>query len=796
MKGHAPDRPGHDPAGEGGRLLRFGIWAALVLLPLLFYAGMIFGGKEPPAPDTLAVRPLGVWAKAAEHELGATPQWIPHLFSGMPSYASYVYTPASPLSPLDYLLRLFTGSRGARYYLCLLLGAIAGYLFFRRQGASRPAAAAASLGFVMTPYIPGVVEAGHSTKLRALMHVPVFLLAVDWLLRRPGAWSAAALALATAMLGWSNHPQILYYAAMVAVLYGLGKLWSNHGTPHAVRIPRALLWTAVGGVVAAGLLAEPTLAVREYAPYSIRGSGEGGGMTWEAATAWSFHPLETVSFLFPEFYGLKGPTYFGLLPFTQSTHYFGIVLLACAIAGAFLWRGRERWVWLGMSVILLLIGFGEHAPILYKPLFELLPYFNKFRVPSMIYALLPLTLGALAAHGIDALVASPRSHGKATRPPAADRRWWVAAGLAAAVAILIGVLGMATKSSGMEGPGWIRPVEAQRLAADQLEALRSARWDLRQTSLVRAFFLLAALLAMIPLGRRLRAPASAALLGALLVGDAVMIGTRFLDLTDRATLEASLRPTAETEFLGRQRGPFRILPIDEFSSNRFAAFGINSIGGYQPAKLRIYQDLIDGNLIMHDPVLRMLNARYLLSETDPGHPSFRKVADGVYEFTDAEPRAWFVPAWQSLPDEEAVLRALGGASFDPAAVALFSRPAPTGIPSTGLPVRTVEEVEVGPQRVSIEVGEGAEAGLLIVSEIYYPAAWRATIDGQPAAILPANHCLRALVVPPGRHGVEMTYVSPAYATGRLLNRAGGVALLVLAAAGFVLERRGRPREVR
>ncbi|MDM7916239.1 MAG: hypothetical protein QUU85_13400, partial [Candidatus Eisenbacteria bacterium] len=390
--------------GSDTRRVLWGALAAIVLLPLLFHAGMILGGREPLAPDTQAVRPLGVWATETQHEMGRVPLWIPYLFSGMPSYGSYIYTPASPFSPLDWVTRPLSGERGLRYYAYMLLGGLAAFAFFRRQGRSIPASAAVALAFVMTPYIPGVIGAGHSTKLKALMHVPLVLLALDVFLDRPGPLATAFLALSVAMLGWANHPQILYYAAIIAVLYAIGRILAERAVWTGGRLLLAAIWGIVGLFVAFLLIAEPTLAVREYAPYSVRGATEEGGAEWRYATDWSFAPRETISFLFPEFYGLQGETYFGPLPFTQSTHYFGILMLLAVVFGLARARTPRSWIWLVISLVILFVGFGRYLPILYGPFYKLLPYFNRFRVPSMFYSLLPLTLGYLTAVGIDALI--------------------------------------------------------------------------------------------------------------------------------------------------------------------------------------------------------------------------------------------------------------------------------------------------------------------------------------------------------------------------------------------------------
>ncbi|MBD3162422.1 MAG: hypothetical protein GF346_08730 [Candidatus Eisenbacteria bacterium] len=786
---------------RGGRE-GWGTWvglAAVVLVPLLFYAGMIVGGKVPAAPDTLAVRPLGEWALETTDELGRTPLWNPYLFSGMPSYGSYIHTPASDLSPWKHIMAPFADARGMRYFLLMLLGGFSAFAFLRRQGASGPASAIAALGYVMTPYVPGVIEAGHSTKLAALMHVPLVLVALDWFLDRAGPWSTALLAGSTALLAWTNHPQILYYTVLIGVLYGLGRILLERGDWPVRRIGIAAAWLIGAVAVCFALIAEPTLAVREYAEHSIRGGGAEGGASWEYATGWSFHPKELVTFLFPEYYGLKSPTYFGPLPFTQSTHYIGIVFLLAAAAGLWMVRTRRNKIWGGIAAIVLLIGFGSELPVLYRPLFELLPYFNKFRVPSMIYAILPLVLAPLAAHGLDRLAQSspPSERRKGKRRDRGSggsrTRWLIAAGILAAAAVAFLLIGTLAKGNGPTGSGWFHPGELGRYPPEQLRELASVRWDLRFRGVAQGLLLLGVALAAVPVARRLPRPAGGLLLGGILMLDLLVIDAKFLSLEEPERIEATVAATPEIEFLQGQPQPFRILPIDEFGSNRFVAFDLATIGGYQPAKLRIYQDLIERDLLTRPPVLAMLNVGYLLSRRDPGHPLFESVAPGVYAYRAEQPRAWFVPSWVEQANDETLLARLGDPAFDASAVAHFVEGEGPDLPRRGLPVRDCDLVAHGPHAVEFSIGPGEGPGLLVVSEIYYEPGWRAAIDGEPAEILRADHVLRAVVVPEGAQRVEMRAVSETYDLGRSLNRAGGVALLLLVALGLIDRRRGRLR---
>jgi len=152
-----------------------------------------------------------------------------------------------------------------------------------------------------------------------------------------------------ALLAWANHPQVVFYGLVVGFLYAVSLLVVEK------RIAGRSYWLRLAGfglvaaALAAGMAAEPFLAVREYAQWSIRGAaatGEGGsGVGWSYATAWSFHPREMVAFLFPGWFGLQGETYWGPMPFTQSTHYFGVAAVALAVFGLVRARGPRRWIW-------------------------------------------------------------------------------------------------------------------------------------------------------------------------------------------------------------------------------------------------------------------------------------------------------------------------------------------------------------------------------------------------------------------------------------------------------------------
>ena len=73
--------------------------------------------------------------------------------------------------------------------------------------------------------------------------------------------------------------------------------------------------------------------------------------------------------------------------------------------------------------------------------------------------------------------------------------------------------------------------------------------------------------------------------------------------------------------------------------------------------------------------------------------------------------------------------------------------------------------------------DAATPCLLVLSEIYYPAGWQATIDGHPAEIHQTNYVLRSVVVPEGRHEVVMTFEPLSFTAGHLVSRIASTLVL-------------------
>lgn len=69
--------------------------------------------------------------------------------------------------------------------------------------------------------------------------------------------------------------------------------------------------------------------------------------------------------------------------------------------------------------------------------------------------------------------------------------------------------------------------------------------------------------------------------------------------------------------------------------------------------------------------------------------------------------------------------------------------------------------------------------MLFLSEVYYPAGWKAYIDGQETEIYKTNYLFRSIVVPKGKHKVEFKFEPETYYTGKKITLAGNIILILI-----------------
>ncbi len=793
-----------------------------IALTVFVFRAMVFDGREPLAADTASAEAHKAWAERNMAETGHVPLWYPDIFLGMPSYGSFIFTPGSPLS---WAHRTFDMNRGSRYCLWFAIGAIALFALFRGRGASRPAALAGTAAYLFTPYMLGNLGAGHSSKMMALMFLPLVFWGLEFLLARGGALGIGVAAIAIALQFWANHPQIIYYSWMIAGPYVVVRLWREGS---GVRGRRAAELAAA--LVLAGLMVTlPYVPVAHYIGESIRGApsvlpeaGGGGALPWAYATNWSFHPRELISLVFPSYYGLQTATYFGWMPFTQSTHALGIVPLVLAALGMALLTGWRRWFVTVSVVVVLSIGFGRHASAVYRTLYDVLPLFDRFRVPSMIYGLLPFlalwpmmrAADWLGSRRADADVEPPSDDAVAT-DRRADR---VLVGLAIVFALtaLAGLLG---GLSGAEpGAGYTKPGESLALVPPEI---LEARRDMRYSDLLVTSLLALGVLGLGWLRRRGTVPVAAFWGGlfVLLAVDLVRLDRQFYAPMAPARIQETIGLPPDVErILRAEPEPRRVLVFDLFvgessaelklhKGNEYGQIDVQTVGGYHVAGLRRFRDFVDVGAWNNHSLWPMFDVSHVIIHV-PGvrlHPEDRQslaeqmglplittspspVGDIlVLEYDGPSQRAWVVPTAEVIEDPLAMFDRLAEPDFDPTSTVLLESPHPlpagAGAPSDSTAWHaTARLTHYADERVDVRTS--GDGGYLVLADAYY-TDWRATLDGEPVPIVPADYVARAVAVPPGEHDVVFEFHDASQVLASRLSNGGRLLALGSIAFGLV-----------
>ena len=534
------------------------------------------------------------------------------------------------------------------------------------------------------------------------------------------------------------------------------------------------------------MVSDPYLDIYKFQKHSNRGARSvldrsnqtESGTDWNYATQWSFHPLETISFIYPYHYGLQNTSdpkrgaYWGFMPFTQSTHYLGLVAIIFAILGALLKKpDRLEWIFWTITALTLITGFGSYLPVLYKPFFSLLPFFSKFRIPSMIYMLLAVTIPFLAARGIDTLL------DQTDKEETFKKVLYVAGGIGGITMILImfgdGIFSFsAAGDARYNNPGFITK-------------LRSSRIELYNKGLLLAFSISMGVLGLIWGFIYKKIKRHIFVYGLLLLAlfDLWMLNSEFMDIKPPKNMDMMFRRSKAIDYVKEDPDHFRIFPADKLGSNQYSYWNIESIGGYRPIKLRNYQDLMDAKGFNKPQIMDMLNVKYVLTSRKINNPDFVSIkgVPGLYENKNVLPKAWIVGDVKAVNSQRESLMETLLSGFDPSKTAIlynYSGDRSTKDVSGQVSVRSRTENKI--ELISIS----DTGGLLVLSEIYYKPGWKATVNGNETPIYQTNHILRSVEVPPGEIEVIFEYDTNPWERTRILSRVSFLSVILFLGLSF------------
>lgn len=372
--------------------------------------------------DWPGARDWGIWifyevtARKAVLEHGELPRWNPYACGGLPYHAHPFTRAIAPLAPLHWLVGLPRVTLRIEAGLLLAATACLAFLLARKSGVSRSGAALAA---VLTAYggaVVGRLWAGHL----GLLQLPWVLIALMCRSIEPERRSIAlgALALALAVLCAGN-----YLAVCAAVLLGLEAGWDVA----ASRRPRAL--GVVAGMVSLGFMLAavkvvPTVDFLSDYPRLTSGHdpfAPGG-------------PLRAL--LAPLGVAIPGAA-FG---WHEYAAYVGWLPLGLAAAALCLDRRRAIRPAV-MFAAVVLIAWGDFAPLSPWSLLHRLPMIDSMRIPARFLLVAMIPLGQLAGLGLDAL---------ARLVPGGAARWLV-------LLVPVVLLDLALEARPVLGAAFVRP---------------------------------------------------------------------------------------------------------------------------------------------------------------------------------------------------------------------------------------------------------------------------------------------------------------------------------------------------
>jgi len=728
----------------------------LIVMVVLFNKAAL-GTSEFVTADSLSPKAIAQGIHLSQQETGEYPLWLPWIFSGLPSVHSFqnishYYLPNHIFTALKKIGMPWFWT----YLLHYVLAGLGVYVLLREIGTSKLSALFGGFSFMLTPYLITMIVFGHGSQMMTAAYIPWVLWALVRLKARPDIFHAAILALLAGLQLQRAHVQIAYYTWLMVGLYLLIQIVimiKNKNWPQFRFIGLAF----AGLALAVGLALVIYLPVSTYAPWSIRG-GTGGGTGFEYATGWSFSFGEMMTFLIPSFYGFGGPAYWGSMPFTDYPNYMGIFVLGLAVFGVIRYRGALSLILLLTALFALFLSFGKHL-FLYGLFYNWFPYFDKFRVPVMFLILTQFSMAVLAGMGLDAL-------GERMFSGRLTRRFQLILYAIGAILILVFLFGK-TLAAGLHLP----PSQYPQISDLRIRLIAT---DLR----VISSLLLLGLAVLFAILRRLLKPQ---------IGLAILLGISLLDLAlvDHRIIEPSkaslrsqtlqktskvksyLREDEVIRFLKKDTDDFRILPLGKImNENRWAAFEIESVTGYHPAKLQNYNTLMTAVGLGSQGILRLLNVKYVLS-TDPiGHPSLKEVFSGklwfqeayvncyVYEFKDYLSRAFFTENIQSMQDQTEMHRLMKAPEFDPVKTAFLHREVDDTSFSTeqarvSITARTPNRIEA--------TATAETPQFLVFSEVYYPEGWEVTVNGSRVDLYEVDGVLRGVDLPAGTSRIVMEF---------------------------------------
>ncbi|OGC89968.1 MAG: hypothetical protein A2W25_12405 [candidate division Zixibacteria bacterium RBG_16_53_22] len=765
-----------------------------LVLTVTVFAGFIFSNKMLFGSDTIEA---GIFFRSFYadfvREYHRIPLWNPYIFCGLPFVDAMHGDTFYPLAALQFVLPLFK-ALGYKLVITVFLAGVFTHLYLRKMEITVWASVIGGTIYMLSGFLVSLVYAGHDGRMYVTSLLPFLLYTIEIGFRRRNLLWWWPFAVAFALLILANHPQFAYFSMWCVGAYFLLRLIFLFKEN---RVARDRVTAIAGFIIAMGFglcLALVSIwptqdYVRRFSPRAAEGRG------YEYASSWALHAEEAFSQIVP---GLSGystlsnhpplsteQTYWGKNYFKINSEYAGLVAIILGLVGLFIYRDRYSFFFLGMAVFALLYALGDSG-VIFKPIYNIVPFVSKFRAPSTIMFLFCFAVMFLGARAVDQF----EKNKKITNGGKIELVLIIMAGIYLLKGLIIAASGMSIMKI-------YTSIFYPKIEPGQLGFLQSNLSNITG-GLILGAFLLAAIAALLwaYFSRKISFAAIAvAIIGLVLIDSWIINDMKFIRTVDHQPYFAKI---PAVNYLERQSQPFRILALPQTLSNQnlLAQFGIEQVVGYHGNQLKWFDIFLGGSNqanLGKPSFLSLTNAEYIISRQAINAPSLERLASPggveIYRYRNALPRARIVYQYETIPDEDKALVRLYQPDFDYVNKIIVDRnPALPITQPASQPTDTVVFLKSPPDRIKVQATL-AGPGLLALQDNWYPY-WKAFSGGSELPIFRADYTFMAVELPPGSHEIEFRIENPKYILGKNITILSWLILIVgLVAGGFVGARR-------
>ena len=792
--------------------------------------------------DSQASVGLGQELTQYEQRTGEVTRWTNSVFSGMPTYQiSPSYNSTDGLSAVMSAYHLWLPD-----YVWFIFAYLLGfYILLRAFNFRQSLAALGSIIWAFSSYFLIIIAAGHLWKVMALAYLPPMIGGVVLAYRGKYLWGFIVTAVFTAFEIKANHVQMTYYYLFIVLFMVIAYL------VQAIREKRLQHFFKASGILIAAALIGIAINISnlyhtwEYQKESMRGKSEltkansanqtSSGLDRDYITQWSYGIDETLTLLVPDAKGGASvplsqnatamakanpevenmlpqlyeaiPQYFGTQPGTSGPVYVGAFVLFLFVLGLFIVKTPIKWALLAATALSILLSWGHNFMGFTNFFLDYVPMYAKFRTVASILVIAEFTIPLLAALALKRIVDEPTVLTKNMKYVYASLA--LTAGVALAIALMPSMMGPFVSDqerqmlSGIQG---MTP-DVQNMMLSSIATMRGA---MVSADAWRSIVIIIIGVAMLLLFKAQKIKAIYLIVGisALCLIDLWQVDKRYLN--DEMFVPKSERDTpqqataTDLQILKDKSLSYRVLNFASgaFNENNTSYFH-KSIGGYHPAKLRRYQEMIDKYIapemqtamqaiankggVMSEvdgrklfPILNMLNAKYFIV---PLQGNATTSIQNPY----AQGNGWFVDKLTYVADANAEYAGVGKIDVSHEAVADKKFESILGQTQTNDSTARVVLTKYEPNNMTYTVSS-TKGGVVVFSEVYYPG-WTATIDGQPAELGRVNYILRALNVKAGKHEVVLDFHPTSISTTETIAYAALIVLLLAICVAIYSEKK-------